>query len=469
MDGGLGGLRWFDAGTGGVVKPVWMNLSLDRTAFVYLAAISIGTGILFGLAPALRLTRIDIHSAIKDGGHGAVGGRRGVSLAGLLIVFEMAICIVLLAGAGLMIRSAVNLYGAPVGVNTSDVLTMRLNLPAAKYPRPEDQIAFHRLLKARLESLPGVEAEALASNLPMNGWTTFSYELEGSAAEPGRSPRIGAIVTSPDYFRVMRVNPRRGRTFTDSDGVAGAPAVIVNESFAAKFWPGENALGRSLRLIKEHSPQPWLRVIGVVPDILQNFRVSLQHDPLMYLPYTEEPLREMFMVSRTHVPPGTLAEAFRRAVQRADENLPVYDVRTLENRLAESRLSTKLLGAMFSIFAAIALALASVGLYAVIAHSVSQRTQEIGVRMAMGGARRDILKLVFAQGMRPLALGVAIGLPAAFGITHILRMALVGVSPGDPATFLAAVLVLVLTGALGCAIPARRAIRVDPVVALRCE
>jgi ABC-type antimicrobial peptide transport system permease subunit len=212
-----------------------------------------------------------------------------------------------------------------------------------------------------------------------------------------------------------------------------------------------------------------LTVIGVLPDILQNFRQPIQHDQLIYLPYGEELPREMFVVSRTRVPPATLAGAFRRAVQSADENLPAYDVRTLEDRLAQSRLSVTLLGGMFSVFAGIALVLASVGLYAVIAHSVSQRTREIGVRRAMGGTDRDILRLVLAQGMRPVALGLAIGLPAAFAITRALRMALVGVSPGDPVTFVGVVMALVLAGALGCAIPARRAIRVDPVVALRCE
>ncbi len=463
----LGGLRWFDRGTNWLGRPPWLNLSLDGTAFSYLAAISIGGGILFGLAPALQLARIDIYSTLKDGGHGAVGGQRGLSLSHLLVVLQMALCIVLLAGAGLMIRSAVNLYGAPVGVNATNLLTMRVNLPEAKYPRLDGQVAFHRTLKTRIESMPGVETAAVASHLPLGRWQTFSYQLESAAPDPSRAPHIGAIVISPDYFRVMRVNPRRGRTFTDSDGAAGVPAVVVNESFAAKFWPGENALGKSLRLVKERSPQRWLTVVGVVPDILQNLR--LQRDPLIYLPYGEEAPREMFIVSRTRVPPGTLADAFRRVVQTTDENLPVYDVRTLANRLAESRLEVNLLGAMFSIFAAIALVLASVGLYAVIAHSVSRRTQEIGVRLAMGGSQRDILRLVFAQGMRPLAVGVAIGLPLAFGITHILRMALIGVSPGDPITFLAVVLVLALTGVLGCAIPARRAIRVDPVVALRCE
>ncbi len=463
----LGGLRWFEAGTGDV-KPVWLHLSLDRTAFFYLGVISLATGILFGLAPALRLARIDVHTAMKDGGQGVTSARRALSIANLLVVFEMALCVVLLAGAGLMIRSTVNLYAAPIGVNAANVSTMRVNLSEAKYPLASDQIAFHRELKRRIDSLPGIEGSGTASNLPFGSALSFSYELEGAPPEPGRAPQIGGIVASPGYFRVMRVNPRQGRTFTESDGIAGAPVVMVNESFVRRFWSGENALGKHLRLIKDRA-QPWLTVIGVVPDILQNFRRPLEHDPLIYLPYTQEPQREVFVVSKTHVPLNTLANSLRRAVQDIDPNLAVYDLRTLEDRLEQARLSVTLLGGMFSVFAAVALVLAAVGLYAVISHSISQRMQEIGVRMAIGGTRQDILRLVYSQGMRPLVFGALLGLPAAFGLTHVLRMTLIGVSPGDPLTFLAIVLVLVLAGIVGCAIPARRAVRVDPIVALRYE
>ena len=461
----LGGLRWFDSSTQGV-KPVWLHLSLDQTAFVYLGAISFATGILFGLAPALRLARIDVHTSMKDGGQGVTSARRSLSIANLLVVFEMALCIVLLAGAGLMIRSTINLYGAPIGVNTENVLTMRVNLPETKYPRPSDQTAFQQALNRRIDSLPGISASGNASNLPFGRWISFDYELEGARPDPGRAPQIGGIVVSPGYFRVMQVKPRQGRTFTESDGVAGPPLVMVNESFARKFWPGESALGKHLRSVKD-PPQPWLTVIGVTPDILQNFRRPLEHDPLIYLPYAQEPQREVFIVLKTRVPPN--AATLRRAVQNIDPNLAVYDVRTLENRLEQDRLSVTLFGGMFSVFAAVALVLAATGLYAVISHAIGQRKQEIGVRMAIGGTPRDILRLVYSQGMRPLALGPLIGLPAAFGVAHILQMVLVGVSPGDPVTLLAAVLVLLLAGIAGCAIPARRAMHVDPIVALRYE
>jgi putative ABC transport system permease protein len=221
--------------------------------------------------------------------------------------------------------------------------------------------------------------------------------------------------------------------------------------------------------VKDHSAQPWLTVVGVLPDILQNFRNPLELEPLIYLPYAQEPQREVFILAKTRIPSGTLANAFRQTLRSIDPNLAAYDVRTLESRLAQTRLSVTLLGGMFTVFAAIALVLASVGLYAVIAHSVSQRTQEIGVRMAMGAVRRDIVRLIYAEGAQPLGVGLAIGLPAAFGVTHVLRTALVGVSPGDPLTFLSVVLVLLVAGALGCALPARRATKVDPIVALRYE
>lgn len=465
----LGGLRWFDAGTGGMVKPVWLNLTLDRTAFAYLAGVSILTGILFGLAPALRLAQIDVHSAMKDGGQGVTGSRRLFSMSNLLVGFQMALCMVLMAGAGLLIRSAINLYAAPVGVDVSNVLTMRVNLPEAHYRLPSDQVAFHRTLKNRLEALPGVAASATVSRLPFGGFASFPCEVQGAHAETGRVPYVGAMVVGADYFKVMRAQPRRGRVFTESDGIAGAPVALVNETFAAIYWPGHDALGKQLRLLLDHTAQPWLTVVGVVPDILQNFRRPLDHDALIYLPYAADPQREIYVVSRTLIPPAQLAGGFRRAVQAVDPNLAVYEVRTLENRLAEKRLSAKLLGGTFSVFAVIALVLAALGLYSVIAHSISQRTQEIGVRMALGGTRQDIARLVFVQGMRPMLLGMAPGLPAALAVTHVLRMVLIGVSPGDPLTFLLAVLVLAGAGVLGCAIPARRAIGVDPMVALRYE
>ena len=464
-------LHWFDLQTAKLPRPPWIDFSMDVKAFGYLAAISIGAGILFGLAPAVRLSKVDVSNAVKDGGQSAAGGVRGRHLASLLVIFEMSLCVVLLAGAGLLIRSSLKLYTTPMGVNIANVLTMHINLPEAKYPRAEDEVAFHERLKRKLQSLPGVEVASLASNLPGAGWMSMALELDAvSQADAGHLPDVGVLAVGSDYFRVMRVAARRGRVFDRSDEDTGAPAVIVNESFVARYYlPGEDPVGKRLRLAKSGAPQPWLTVVGVVPDIQQNFRRPLQQDPLVYVPYAAQPQRIAFIVARTSVPPSSLAEAFRREVQSLDQDLPVYDLRTLEDRIAQNRLNVSAIGMLFTIFAAIALVLASAGLYGVMAHSVSRRTREIGVRMAVGGSGRDIRRLIFGEAIRQIAIGLAVGLPAAFAVTRVLRTSLVGVSPGDPITFATVIVVLMLSGVLGAAIPARRAVRVDPIVALRCE
>ena len=233
------GLHWFDSAFLTFRTPSWLDLSMNTKVFVYLAAISIGTGILFGLAPALQLAKVDVNNAIKNGGHGAAGGTRGRRLSSMLVVLEVTLCVVLLVGAGLMIRSAIKLYRTPLGVNTANVITMRIDLPEAKYPRPDDEISFHKRLKTRIESLPGVEASALASNLPSWGWIDFTSEVEGAPLDDrGEPPNVHGLVVSADYFRAMQVSPRRGRLFTESDEASRSPAVIVNESFAARVLAG---------------------------------------------------------------------------------------------------------------------------------------------------------------------------------------------------------------------------------------
>ncbi|MBA0086160.1 MAG: ABC transporter permease, partial [Acidobacteria bacterium Pan2503] len=465
----VAGLHWFDRGMGSTARPVWLHLTLDQNALLYLAAISIGTGILFGLAPALRLAKTDVNAALKDGGAGVSGCKFGRRLSNLLVTCQMALCVVLLAGAGLMIRSAVKLYSAPIGVNITKVLIVRIHLPEKKYATPESWKEFYDNLNKRLRALPGVESASMASALPFGGWTTFTFELEGRKSDEAQPPETGGLVVGNNYFQAMQVEPQRGRVFTDSDGVAGTPVVIVNQSFAEKYWPGEEALGKRLRVREDPIFGPWLTVEGVVPDILQNFRRQLQHDPLIYLPFAEQPTRQAFLIARTQVPPTSLANAFRREVQGLDENLALDDVRSLEERIAESRLTVSLFGAICTVFAGVATALAAIGLYAVIAHAVSQRTREIGLRMAMGASRGEVARLVFGQGVRPLAPGVVIGLLLALAVTRLLRAVLVGVSPSDPLTFVGIVMVLAIAATLGCAVPARRATKVDPMVALRHE
>jgi len=451
-------------------KPRWIVFNLDARSIGYLAAVSIGTGLLFGLAPALRLSRLDVNTALKDGGRGVGAGNRGRRLARARVIAEMALAVVLLTGAGLMIRSFLNVYRASLGVNTSNVLTMRIALPPGKYPKPDDQIAFHDRLKARLTSLPGIETEAIGTTMPTGGSMTMPYEFEGAPpADAQHRPTLSAIAISPDFFKLWQVPVARGRFFSETDTPGSTPVVIVNQSFVNKFWPNQDPLAKRLRVFTGPTAGPWLAVVGVVPNIVHNGATPGDPDPVVYLPFRQKTFAGVAVLLKTRVPPGTLSTAVRREIEAVDVDVPIFNLWTMEERLLRNYWFNRLTGTLFGIFAAIALLLASVGLYAVIANAVTQRTQEIGVRMALGATARHVLGLIFAHGMRQVAIGLVVGLAGAFALTRVLGSVLVQVSPSDPATFIMASVALTAAAALGCFIPARRAMSVEPVIALRNE
>jgi putative ABC transport system permease protein len=478
MLSGLGGfLGWWIAEWGVrayqlamAQKASWLiiDYSMDHRVLGYLIAISIGTGLLFGLAPALRLSKLDVSATLKDGGRGATVGGRGKHLSALLVSGEMALAVVLLAGAGVMIRSFLKIHTADVGVKTANLLMAHIVLPAAKYPRAEAQVSFYDRLKTRLEAIPGVESTAIADRLPTDGSRHLPYELAGTPqVDQGLRPKISALVIGPRYFRTLGAAVFSGREFSDADGPSGVPVAIVNQRFASKYWPGEDALRKRLRWFNGSMPGPWLTIVGVASNIIQNDAARQEFDPLIYLPYQQNPAGDMCVIARTGVPPKNLGAAFRREVQAVDPDLPIYGPFAADywDRYSDSRFY----GLLFLIFAAIALLLASIGLYTVIAHSVSQRTQEIGIRMAIGATARDIRKLVFQQGMLPLGIGLAVGLAGSLAVNRLLKTELVQISPADPITLVIASAALILAALLGCLIPARRAMRVDPMVALRHE
>lgn len=447
-----------------------LDYTVDYHVLAYLLVISIGSGLLFGLAPVVGLSKFNVNIALKDGGNGATGGRRGKRLSFFLVTGEMALAIVLLAGAGVMIRSFLNIYNGDVGVRTVNILTALFVLPDAKYPRAEARMAFYHRLKTRLEAIPGVESIAIADWFPTWGATRLPYEFAGKPPmDEQRRPILSALVISPAYFQTLGATVLAGRGFDDTDGASSVPVVIVNKRFAASYWPGENPLGKRLRLFDGKTPEAWRTVVGVVSNIIQADFTRQEFDPLIYLPYRQRPEGLMNVIVRTRVPPGSLTTVFRREVHALDADLPLFGPYTLAERLEANYWSSGLYAILFLIFAAIALLLASIGLYAVIAQSVSQRTQEIGVRMAIGATASDIRKLVFTQGLAPLGIGLIIGLMASLAVNRILKSQLVQVSPTDPITLVVASAVLVLSAVLGCLIPARRAMRVDPVVALRHE
>jgi putative ABC transport system permease protein len=452
---------------------------LDHRVFAYLVGISILTGLLFGLVPAGRLSRLDINSTLKDSGRGAAGGRHSKRLSALLVIGEMALALVLLAGAGVMIRSVLTIAATDIGVKTEQILTAPIGLAPGKYATAQAKISVIDRLTARLQSMPGVESVAIASALPA-GFDILSaarsYELGGVALpadDQGRS-RVATLLISPAYFQTLSATLRRGRVFTEADGLSSVPVVVVNERFASASWPGEDPLGKRLRFITGTVPEPWLTVVGVVSNIVQNDPTAQRFDPLVYRPFRQQPATSMFVLARTRVPPGSLATLFQREIQAVDADLLVGPggdaiAAALDERLKDNYWPNAVNGILFLVFAVTALLMASFGLFAVVAHTVSQRTQEIGIRTALGATARDILALVFKQGMLPVGIGLMVGLPAALAVLPVLKSQLVNVSPADPVTFLVASFVLLCAATLGCWIPARRAMGVDPVVALRDE
>jgi putative ABC transport system permease protein len=451
-----------------------LDYSMDGRVVAYLLAISIATGLLFGLAPASRLSKLDVNSALKDGGRGAAGGAHGRRLSSVLVVGEMALAVMLLAGAGTMIRSFLNVYAVNVGFKMENILAGLLVLPTAKYQGPDAQASFYDRLDARLQAVPGVESTAITDFLPLPGQRLppASYELDGEPVteRDQRSQTTSRVVVSPAFFRTLGTTLLSGREFTAGDVASSIPVAIVNQQFVNRHWPSENPLGKRLRLFRGRTPQPWLTVVGVAPNLVQNGGGRQAFDPAVYVPYRQTASVGMWVIARTGVSPAGLAMAVRREVQALDAELPLSSgPAPLSARLAPIYQYRGLTAGLFFVFAALALLLASIGLYAVIAHSVSQRMQEIGIRTAMGATARDILALVFKQGMLPVGIGLAIGLVGLLGMSPILRFQLVQVSAADPITLAVASATLILSAALGCVLPARRAMQVDPVVALRHE
>ncbi len=451
-----------------VSKSSWLILDyrMDGRILAYLIAISIGTGLLFGLAPALRLSRLDVNSSLKDGGRSATGSGHGKHLSALLVTGEMALAVVLLAGAGLMIRSFLKVHNADVGVNMANIIVNLVTPPEARYPYGERRIAFFDHLHTRLEAVPGVESVAMANDLPTWNADKYRYEIGGAAPiEESLLPRVSVIVITPNFFRVLGANVLSGRDFKDTDGT-GISVAIVNQRFASKIWPGEDPLGKRLRLFNRTGPEEWLTVVGVASNILQDDATRQDFGPLVYLPFRQKPQPSMWTLARTQIPPQELRNTFRREAFALDSGISMYGPFDMKDRL-NMYLDSRFYGTLFLIFAVIALLLASVGLYAVIANSVTQRTQELGIRMAIGATAQDIITLVFRQGMIPLGIGLVVGLAASLAVNRVLQSMLVQVSPSDPITLSVASGVLILSAMLGCWIPARRAMQVDPVVALR--
>ena len=465
------GVRLFDAATKGV-RPTWIHFTMDASVFAFLAAITLSTGILFGLAPALHVSKTNVNDVLKEGGRTGMGGLRARRWTGALIVGELALTLVLLAGAGFMMRSFLNLYQAEIGVDTTPLLTANVSLPDRKYPGPEQRLTFYRQLEDRLNAIGAVEAATIANAGPGGGGAGRTLVIEARPPQDGAQLPVTTLITAgPRYFDTIGVRIIRGRPLNDTDGLAGQNNVVVNERFAALHFPGEDPIGRRVGFTPTAAKPPatWMTIVGIAPNVRQRNMDQFEQDPVVYISYRFEPPLGIGILVRSRSAAAAVGPLLRTELRAIDPDLSLFQIRTMAENFAEQRWQYTVFGSMFAFFAFIALMLSAVGLYAVTAYSVTQRTQEIGVRMALGAQSSQVLWLFQRRILVQLAIGLVIGLAGAVGVGRLLRGVLVRTQPTDLATLGSIAALLVLVALAAGLWPARRATRLDPVVALRNE
>ncbi len=445
------------------------GVGLNLPVLGFTLAVSLLTGVVFGVVPAFESSRVSTSESLKEGAKGTTAGRRGGRLRGAFVVAEIALALILLVGAGLMLKSFARLRSVDPGFEPANLLTMRVSLPFRKYKEDEQVIAFCRQAAERLAALPGVTAVGAVNYLPFAGpGAATNFKVVGRPDPlPGEDLETDVRVTDENYFRAMGIPLLRGRTYTAQESTQMRSVAVVNQSFADKYFPGEDPLGRRVVVNMKDEPEP-TEIVGVVGDIKLH-SLDEEPQPTVYWPHAELVYSDMTFVVRAKDDPEALGAAARAAIQSIDPDQPVADLRPMTRLLAESvaraRFSATLLGA----FAAVALVLAGVGIYGVMSYAVAQRTHEIGVRVALGAQTADVLRLVVGHGMALAGAGLAAGLLGAFALTRLLSSLLFRVSATDPATYAALTGFLLLVALLACLVPARRATKVDPMVALRYE
>jgi putative ABC transport system permease protein len=448
------------------------GVAIDARVLLFTLGVSVLTAIVFGGVPALLASRTTPGATLSDVARDVAGGTSGRHVRRVLVVSEVALAVVLLVSAGLLLRSFQLLRQVEPGFKTEDALTMRMVLPFPKYSKAESRRAFYDEVLRQVKEVPGVDAAGMITFLPLsfNGMN-FSFSVEGRPAPSDmKLPFALFRVVSPDYFHAMGIPLLRGRYFDVHDAPEVTPVTVINRRLAEQYWPGEDAIGKRLKVGPADSPNAWLTVVGVVGDVRQT---GLYEQKLeFYVPYMQE--RRSFMaprdlVVRTKADPAVIAGAVRKAVWSVDKDQPVSNVRTLDQVFAAAISQERFQALMLGLFAALALVLACVGLYGVISYSVVQRTHEIGVRMALGAQPVDVLRLVIRQGMSLTIAGLVIGIVAGTFATRLLTEMLFGVTPRDPLTFVGVPVLLLVVAFLACYIPARRATRIDPLLALRYE
>src|SRR5712691_7316914 len=443
------------------------EIRVDGVVLAFTGALAVLTGLLFGIAPAWKISTGGVQVALREEGRGTVGPAHH-RLRNTLVVTEVALALVLLVGAGLLVRSFVRVLAADAGFRAEGVLTASLPLPQARFPEDAKRAAFVRDVVERVRAVPGVKVASAA--LPLLGGWQSSFTLEGRPEPPpGQLPSADITRVTPDYFRAMGERVVEGRVFTERDSAEAPPVAVVDETFVRAHYPGQSALGKRLRFGSSRDPDDkakWLEIVGVVGHV-KNYGVDQESRVEVWLPYFQNPTGSVTLIVRADKDPAALASGLREAVKAVDPEVPVYSVRTLADLVSDRTAPRRLAVMLITVFAAIALLLAAVGIYGVMSYAVAQRTQEIGIRMALGAERRDILRMVLRHGSLMAVTGIALGVVTALALARLITSLLFQVSATDPPTFSVVPLVLIGVALLACYIPARRATRVDPLVALR--
>ncbi len=455
------------------------EVNVDLTVLGFTLVVSLATGLLFGLAPALQVSKTDLNEFLKEGARGSTGGIRSNRVRSLLVVSQVALSLVLLVGAGLMIRSFQHLLSVDPGFNPHNVITMQINLPQNKYPGKTERESFFTQVIKRVETLPAVETVGAISHLPLSG----AEQINGVVIE-GRPPvsitempLVSNRAINSYYFRAMGIPMLRGRDFTEQDHEPALPVAVISAEMAARFWPDEDPIGKRIKFFYPGSDSilPWLSIVGIVAD-LKDSALDADPKPHMYSPYLQNPWvvpqfspSSMTLAVKTASSPESIVSALRNEVWEIDKDQPVTAIKTMEQYVGEAVAPRRFNMILLGVFAVVALVLAAVGIYGVMVYTVSQSTHEIGIRMALGATSGDALKLIIRQGMRLALTGVGIGLAAAFALTRVIESLLFRVSATDPATFLVIAGLITGVALLACWLPARRVTKVDPMIALRYE
>jgi putative ABC transport system permease protein len=448
------------------------EISLDWTVFSFALGITLLAGIVAGLFPALHVIRGDLMAPLKDGLRTSSEGRGGLGLRNLLVTAEIAMAVVLLIGSGLLVRSFQRILSVDPGFQTQNLLSMQFFLTGANYRSIPQQKTFVEELLREVRTLPGVEDAQATSRLPLTDtWTTLRFQIEGRVTAIGEDPLLYFQTASPGYFRLMGIPLLQGRTFAESDNEDSAPVLIINREMARRFWPGESPVGRRLRWSGQSSQPGWHTIVGVVGNV-KGFGYEAEDRPAAYTPIRQRRmswLRWGTLVLRTRGDHAGIVSSVRETLQRIDPNQPVYGVTTMETLLKDSLAQRRFLTSLIGLFGGVALLLAAIGTYGVIAYTVSQRVHEIGIRKALGAQNGEVLRMVLRQGLTLALTGIALGAVGALALNRFLASQLFGITPNDPVTFAGITFLLIAVALLACLIPARRAANVDPIIALRAE